>query len=184
VLQNTDSLSLFHSKQQQQQKNNNNRWTHRHLLYCILSLIFLPCARVSLIQRNNTWQPLKRVVNLNMVKACHLIDLSYMSSKRDMEIKKQCDGLMVYTISQSFLFHKRIVPLVYDFATSKRMLTLVSVKRTKKKNFFSAGSFRYQAHTSPGVCCETPTCCPARSKTQSMLFPSPIYIKLSPCGKI
>lgn len=44
---------------------------------------------------------------------------------------------MVYPISQSFLFHKMIVPLVYAFATSKSMLPLVSVKRTerKKKHF-------------------------------------------------
>lgn len=43
---------------------------------------------------------------------------------------------MVYPISQRFHFHKMIVPLVCAFATSKIMLTLVSVKRTEKNNPF------------------------------------------------
>lgn len=136
---------------------------------------------LSSLSRSELWI-WKKDIWCNMVKACHLIDV--MPSRAWHGDKKQCDSLMVYPTSQSFLFHKMIVPLVYGFATSKSMWPLVSVKRTEKKQTLSAGSYRYQAHASPGVCCETPTCCPARSKTQSMLFPSTVYIRLSPCGKI
>jgi len=89
---------------------------------------------------------------------------------------------MVYTISQSFLFHKRIVPLVYDFATSKRMLTLVSVKRTKKKTF----SLQVPSDTKPTlhlVCAVRPQPAAQLGARPKVCY-SHLYIKLSPCGKI
>lgn len=71
-------------------------------------------------------------------------------------------------ICQSFFFHKMIVPLVNVFATSKT--TCFCQKNWKTPLLFSTGSFRTQAHSSPGVCCETPACCPTWSKTQGIYF--------------
>lgn len=88
---------------------------------------------LSSLSRSELWI-WKKDIWCNMVKACHLIDV--MPSRAWHGDKKQCDSLMVYPTSQSFLFHKMIVPLVYGFATSKSMWPLVSVKRTEKNKLF------------------------------------------------